>query len=192
MSKLEFLEEKLRWQEEKIKDLEDERDFLRGQLKNKGMIPDPANEDIKFRVDDSSSESSGSPGISDSSESDKAYKKAKKRRSTWTAKHFHARAQSPEEVITRYRKVLKTFQRVRTMTEAFNRHNVDRGTIAFTAAIAELAIVDPKMYESLAAMSTKETLAAFSKKCAAHINEETKNKIEDMKAKGQLLPIRWK
>ncbi|KAL7883292.1 hypothetical protein SRHO_G00009580 [Serrasalmus rhombeus] len=38
MSKCEFLEEKLRWQEQKIKDLEDERDFLRDQLRNKGII----------------------------------------------------------------------------------------------------------------------------------------------------------
>ncbi|XP_076866530.1 coiled-coil domain-containing protein 106-like [Brachyhypopomus gauderio] len=166
--------------------------FLGASSKTKVWRYDPVNKDIKVSVDDSSSESSSSPGISDSSESDKAYKKAKKKKKHMNkvAKHFHARAQSPEEVIIRYRKVLKTFQRVRTMTEAFNRHNVDRGTIAFTAAIAELAIVDPKAYESLAAMSTKETLAAFAKKCAAHINEETKNKIEDMKAKGQLLPIR--
>ncbi|KAL7835664.1 hypothetical protein SRHO_G00280110 [Serrasalmus rhombeus] len=142
---------------------------------------------------DSLSESSDSTGISDSSESDQPLRKAKKKMKHMdikVAKPAHARAQGPEEVIKRYRKVLKTFSKVRTMSEAFSRHNVDRGTIAFTAAIAELAVVDPNTYESLA--STKETLAAFAKKCAANITEETKNKIQDMKAKGQLLSIRWK
>ncbi|KAL7852847.1 hypothetical protein SRHO_G00186320 [Serrasalmus rhombeus] len=140
------------------------------------------------------SESSDSTGISDSSESDQPLRKAKKKKQHMAikvAKPAHARAQGPEEVIKRYRKVLKT-SKVRTMSEAFSRHNVDRGTIVFTAAIAELAIVDPNTYESLASTSTKETLAAFAKKCAPNITEETKNKIQDMKAKGQLLPIRWK
>ncbi|KAK9962346.1 hypothetical protein ABG768_007716 [Culter alburnus] len=50
----------------------------------------------------------------------------------------------PEEVISRYHQVLKTFRKVRTMSEAFHRHNVDRGTIAATAPIAELQIADPK------------------------------------------------
>ncbi|KAL7846623.1 hypothetical protein SRHO_G00216030 [Serrasalmus rhombeus] len=144
---------------------------------------------------DSLSESSDSTGISDSSESDQPLRKAKKKKKHMdikVAKPAHARAQGPEEVIKRYRKVLKTFSKVRTMSEAFSQHNVDRGTIAFTAAIAELAIVDPNTYESLASTSTKETLAAFAKKCAANITEETKNKIQDIKAKGQLLPIWWK
>ncbi|KAL7868284.1 hypothetical protein SRHO_G00096680 [Serrasalmus rhombeus] len=83
------------------------------------------------------------------------------------AKPTHARAQGPEEVIKRYRKLLKTFC---IMTEAFNCRNVDRATI-------DRAVVDPNTYERLASTSTKETLAAFAKQCAANITEQTKTKI---------------
>ncbi|KAL6466872.1 hypothetical protein MHYP_G00246760 [Metynnis hypsauchen] len=126
MSKCELLEEKLRWLEQKIKDLEDERDFLRDQLRNKGMLPEVMSEDTKANLGqaDSLSESSDSTGISDSSESDQPLRKAKKKKKHMdikVAKPAHARAQGPEQVIKRYRKVLKTFSKVRTMTEAFSR-----------------------------------------------------------------------
>ncbi|KAL7884856.1 hypothetical protein AOLI_G00076260 [Acnodon oligacanthus] len=95
--------------------------------------------------------------------------KKKKHMDIKVAKPAHVRG--PEEVIKKCHKVLKTFSKVSTMTEAFNRQNVDHGTIAFTAAIAELAIVDPNTYESLASTTAKEILAAFAKKCAANITE---------------------
>ncbi|ROJ34684.1 Coiled-coil domain-containing protein 106 [Anabarilius grahami] len=58
-------------------------------------------------------------------------------------------ARKPEEVVKRYKEVLKTFKNVRTMSTAFNRHGVDRGTIASTASIAELAIADPVFYQEI-------------------------------------------
>ncbi|KAL0194894.1 hypothetical protein M9458_008466, partial [Cirrhinus mrigala] len=62
-----------------------------------------------------------------------------------------------------YKKVLKTFSRVRTMTEAFRVNGVDRGTIKMTAPIAELHIVDPETYKGLKFDPANETLLSFSK-----------------------------
>lgn len=78
------------------------------------------------------------------------------------------------------------------MSEAFHRHNVDRGTIAATAPIAELQIADPKTYSTLVFDPAMETLLAFAKRCASSVNSEIKRSIEDLKARGHLLPILMK
>ncbi|KAL1258962.1 hypothetical protein QQF64_009539 [Cirrhinus molitorella] len=98
----------------------------------------------------------------------------------------------PGEVISHYNQVLKTFKKVRTMSEAFHRHNVDRGTIAATAPIAELQIAAPKTYSTLVFNPAMETLFAFAKRCASSVNPEIKRSIEDLKARGHLLPILMK
>lgn len=74
----------------------------------------------------------------------------------------------PTEVIHRYLKVLKTFSRVRTMTEAFRINNVDRGTIKMTAPIAELKIVDPETFNNLKFDPATETLLSFAEVCQPH------------------------
>ncbi len=73
------------------------------------------------------------------------------------------------------------------MSEAFHRHNVDRGTIAATAPIAEIQIADPKTYSTLVFDPAMETLLAFAKRCASSVNPEIKRSIEDLKARGHLL-----
>ncbi|KAI9527347.1 hypothetical protein NQZ68_031485 [Dissostichus eleginoides] len=79
---------------------------------------------------------------------------------------------------------------VRTMSEAFRINNVDRGTIKMTAPIAELKIVDPETLESLKFDPAIDTLLSFAKKCSTNVTADKKAKIEDMKAKGKLLPLR--
>lgn len=98
----------------------------------------------------------------------------------------------PAEVISRYKKVFKTFTKVRTMTEAFRIEGVNRGTVKMTAAIAELHIVDPVAFNTLKFDPATETLQSFAKRCAMHITPEKKSIIEDMKAKCQLLPLLMK
>ncbi|KAI9525051.1 hypothetical protein NQZ68_012561 [Dissostichus eleginoides] len=98
----------------------------------------------------------------------------------------------PAEVGHRYKKVLKTFGRVRTMSEAFRIYNVDRGTIKMTAPIAELKILDPDTFENLKFDPAIDTLLSFAKKCATNVTPDKKAKIEDMKAKGKLLPLLMK
>ncbi|XP_052429055.1 coiled-coil domain-containing protein 106-like [Carassius gibelio] len=204
ISKVEFLEAKIEWQEKMIKDLEQERNFLREQiLMGKKTSTQPKAVDLE------ESENSGdsahdnippsSPNISESSDSDVLMARQKTKH-TWPSasapvavpSRTHMRVKGPAEVIRRYKKVLKTFSRVRTMTEAFRANGVDRGTIKMTAPIAELHIVDPETYKSLRFDPANETLLSFSKKCATHISPEKKAIIEDMKSRGQLLPLLMK
>ncbi|KAI4799685.1 hypothetical protein KUCAC02_016750 [Chaenocephalus aceratus] len=95
---------------------------------------------------------------------------------------------APAEVVHRYKKVLKTSGRVRTMSEAFRVTNVDRGTITMTAPIAELKIVDPDTSETLKFDPAIDTLLSFAKKCAADATVDKKAQIEDMKPKARFLP----
>ncbi|XP_041917648.1 uncharacterized protein LOC121681786 isoform X2 [Alosa sapidissima] len=106
--RMEFLKEKLEWQEKRISELEKERDFLRQQLsgqrhetgrQSSKKHPTKAAETLPDDEDDSP---------------------------------FISSIRSPQKVIECYDQVLRTFRKVRTMTEAFHRHNIDRGTIVAT------------------------------------------------------------
>lgn len=44
----------------------------------------------------------------------------------------------------RYKKILATYQRVRSMSRAFQIHGVDRNTMASTSPIAELLLMAPE------------------------------------------------
>ncbi|KAL6465714.1 hypothetical protein MHYP_G00258470 [Metynnis hypsauchen] len=93
---LTFLKEKLEWQKKKIEELEEERDFLRGQL------------------------------------------------SALTV-------QTLSEIIHRYKSILKTLPKAKTMTRTFQKHAIDRNTVVSTSAIGELAIAAPEVYEEVLA-----------------------------------------
>ena len=96
---------------------------------------------------------------------------------------------TPREVITRYEEVLRSFRKVRTMSAAFNKRKVDRGTIVATAPIAELHAADPAIYGSLVFDPKTETMLGFARRCANLVTPEIKAKIEDLKARGLLLPV---
>lgn len=49
----------------------------------------------------------------------------------------------PDGVLIRYKKILATYQRVRSMSRTFQIHGVDRNTMASTSPIAELLLVAP-------------------------------------------------
>ncbi|XP_068188620.1 uncharacterized protein [Antennarius striatus] len=54
------------------------------------------------------------------------------------------RVKDPDGVLIRYKKILSTYQRVRSMSRAFQIHGVDRNTMASTSPIAELLLVAPE------------------------------------------------
>ncbi|KAJ0055263.1 hypothetical protein NL108_013575, partial [Boleophthalmus pectinirostris] len=54
------------------------------------------------------------------------------------------RVKDPDGVLIRYKKILTTYQRVRSMSRAFQIHGVDRNTMASTSPIAELLLVAPE------------------------------------------------
>lgn len=76
------------------------------------------------------------------------------------------------------------------MSKAFDKHRVDRNTVVSTAAIGEVAIAAPDLFKDLAdSAPRKETVLNFAKRFQAVIEGDLKEKVEGMKAEGELLPI---
>ncbi len=76
------------------------------------------------------------------------------------------------------------------MSKAFEKHKVDRNTVVSTASIGEVAIAAPGLFKDLTdSAPPKETLLNFAKSCQTVIEGDLKEKIEGMKAEGELLPI---
>ncbi|CAL9697553.1 unnamed protein product [Knipowitschia caucasica] len=102
------------------------------------------------------------------------------------------RASIPDEVVQRYRKVLKAYSKGRSLSASCAKVEVDRNTVVYNAPVAELAIAAPKKYEELKQLhSRKDKLGDFTKKCinAISSNSAIENKIKDLKKSGQLIPI---
>ena len=128
-------------------------------------------EDDAYSVSDkefSVSSSSPSPSSSSSSSSSekkkrkkkgkKPYKKAKKssKKSKKENKSSNEkndsctkRAQNPEDVIRRYKQVLKSFKIMRNVGKACEACGIDRLTINNNAPIAEVALAEPDEYSEL-------------------------------------------
>uniref|UniRef100_H3AFM1 Coiled-coil domain containing 106 n=1 Tax=Latimeria chalumnae TaxID=7897 RepID=H3AFM1_LATCH len=97
---------------------------------------------------------------------------------------------SEEQVVKRYKKALKLYQKYGSMAKAYGYLNVDRNTIVNTAPIAELFLADSNKFEQIGALKpSKETLRQFAARCADAIDESIKMKIDAMKEMGHLLPI---
>ncbi|XP_042349758.1 uncharacterized protein si:ch211-127n13.2 [Plectropomus leopardus] len=118
ISKVEFLEARIQWQEKIIKDLEQERNFLREQIMGKKRSSQPKvftleddNEDDDGNMDEDDVIPQSSPDISESSDSDVVIQRRKKRRTQPPASatvavpgKAHVRVKGPAEVISRYKK----------------------------------------------------------------------------------------
>lgn len=79
------------------------------------------------------------------------------------------------------------------MAEAFRKYSVDRNTIMQSAAITELAIAAPEIYEEINEKHGKgEKLSSIVQKCQDAIvtDEKIADKIQTMKTDGKLLPIK--
>lgn len=100
-------------------------------------------------------------------------------------------ARDPDEVVRRYRAVLKHYKKSKSFVCAYKAVGVDRNTIVSMAPIAELAITDPPKFEELASDFTqKEKLADFAKRCSVAISDpDIKQKIEQYKNALLLLPL---
>ncbi|XP_078787557.1 uncharacterized protein LOC144984058 [Oryzias latipes] len=226
------LTEKIQRQEELIKELSAEKDFLKEQLAK--HPPQASTNDIMLHgkqqktsqvqssssastsgsssdSSDSSCSNSSSDSSSESSSSDEEKKKKKKngkkkkgtpkkkkkrgksgkKRQIKARKHVR-RARVPDEVVERYRKVLKAFNKGQTLTAAFRKVGVDRNTVVCSAAVAELAIAAPQKYSELKQFQNpKKKLSDFTKACIDTIdaNSQIEDTIDTFKKSGQLLPL---
>uniref|UniRef100_A0A1A7ZEW2 Coiled-coil domain containing 106 n=1 Tax=Nothobranchius furzeri TaxID=105023 RepID=A0A1A7ZEW2_NOTFU len=200
-----FLKEKLEWQKMRIEELEGERDFLRSQLSSLSTQPkdEPLNDTFinnpSENLDSSSTSSSASSEWSSSSSPPKKQKRKFKNKHSKAKKYkkeekkFRQRVRTPSEIVQRYKSLLKTFPKMKTLSKAFQKHGIDRNRVVSTASVAELAIAAPLVYQELISNKPSgETVLHFAKRCEEEIqsNDEVKNKIESMKADGTLLPIR--
>lgn len=86
------------------------------------------------------------------------------------------------DAVPRYTSILKTFKKIGVMSKAFEKHKVNRNTVVSTASIGEV-------FSNLSDNAPpKETLLSFTKRCQSVNEGELKERIERMKAEGELLP----
>ncbi|CAJ1083096.1 coiled-coil domain-containing protein 106-like [Xyrichtys novacula] len=103
------------------------------------------------------------------------------------------RVKDPDGVLIRYKKILSTYQRVRSMSRAFQIHGVDRNTMASTSPIAELLLVaSEKVAEVGEFEASKEKLLDYARRCYKTMDEETHAKVQSMKKTHKLLPISYR
>ncbi|KAK5854750.1 hypothetical protein PBY51_004919 [Eleginops maclovinus] len=103
------------------------------------------------------------------------------------------RVKDPEGVMIRYNKILTTYQRVRSMSRAFQVHGVDRNTMASTSPIAELLLVAPEKVAEVGEFeASKEKLLDYARRCYKTMDEQTHTKVQAMKKTHKLLPISYR
>ncbi|XP_072226542.1 coiled-coil domain-containing protein 106-like [Leuresthes tenuis] len=103
------------------------------------------------------------------------------------------RVKDPDGVLIRYKKILSTYQRVRSMSRAFQIHGVDRNTMASTSPIAELLLVAPEKVTEVGEFeASKEKLLDYARRCYKTMDEETHSKVQGMKKTHKLLPISYR
>ncbi|XP_056439206.1 coiled-coil domain-containing protein 106-like [Gadus chalcogrammus] len=103
------------------------------------------------------------------------------------------RVKDADGVLMRYKKILTTYQKVRSMSRAFQIHGVDRNTMASTSPVAELLLVAPeKMAEVGEFEASKEKLLDYARRCYKTMDEATHTKVQSMKKSHELLPISYR
>nr|XP_057903158.1 coiled-coil domain-containing protein 106-like isoform X2 [Doryrhamphus excisus] len=103
------------------------------------------------------------------------------------------RVKDPDGVLIRYKKILTTYQRVRSMSRAFQIHGVDRNTMASTSPIAEVLLVAPEKMEEVGEFeASKEKLLDYARRCYKIMDEQTHAKVQTLKKTHKLLPISYR
>ncbi|KAM9782952.1 coiled-coil domain-containing protein 106-like [Neosynchiropus ocellatus] len=103
------------------------------------------------------------------------------------------RVKNPDDVLHRYKKILTTFQRVRSISRSLQIHSIDRNMLALTSPIAELLLVAPEKLAEVGEFdSSKEKLLEYARRCYASMDAPMHTKIKEMKNNNKLLPITYK
>ncbi len=77
------------------------------------------------------------------------------------------------------------------MTRAFMKVGVDRNTIALSAVVAEIQIIDPECYRSIPQFQPQQDkLFDFAQRCSEALTMRCKPQLSQQKKSGQLLPIK--
>ncbi|XP_063744118.1 uncharacterized protein LOC134867469 [Eleginops maclovinus] len=197
-----------RSQNKKLQKVIKERDALRKQLAylSKAAKEDSSEEDTASCSSNSSSMSqssscSSSSSSSDDDDDDKMRRKGKgkaKLRLTKNKKkmkkHHKAdvrkRARGPFEVIRRYKKVLKAYNRGLKLSAACAYAGVNELTVRSTASIAELATASPAEFTKLLEQAKQAKLKDVAVVCENYIKGDVQiqTKVGDLKSQCQLIP----
>ncbi|XP_073318753.1 uncharacterized protein [Pagrus major] len=203
-----LLKEEIRLLKEENRFLKEQRDFNREKALHTEVGHTTSKGQRKMRNGDSSDSS-------DSDDSDDSYKDRKRKKKKKHKKHgssdssdddwkkskskkpssFGKRVLSPEDVVHRYKAVLKVFRRNRSMTNTCEQLGVDRNTIAGTAVIADVIMAtEGEDFGELPLFKEKQTLANYAKLCKEFVdaNKPLQEKIEKMRKATELLPIKYK
>ncbi|XP_076783735.1 coiled-coil domain-containing protein 106 isoform X4 [Arvicanthis niloticus] len=204
------------WLQKRIEDLEEERDFLRCQLDkfissaridaedHCRMKPGPRRVDGDSRAgvggeaSDPESAASSFSGVSE--EGSASERKRQKPKGSTGRRRFgkpkareRQRVKDADGVLCRYKKILGTFQKLKSMSRAFEHHRVDRNTVALTTPIAELLIVAPEKLAEVGEFDpSKERLLEYSRRCFLALDDETLKKVQALKKSKLLLPITYR
>ncbi|XP_041830685.1 coiled-coil domain-containing protein 106-like [Melanotaenia boesemani] len=125
-----------------------------------------------------SSESSFSSSSEEEEQKKKKKKKAKKSKKH-LASHSRSRMTTTDGVIRRYKNALHIFNKYGSMKRAFAKINVDRNTIARTAAIAELAITFLDTFKELLPQDeANEKMSVFAERSLVDISGKGHHQAE--------------
>ncbi|KAG2467718.1 CC106 protein, partial [Polypterus senegalus] len=143
-------------------------------------------------MSDSSSKTSSSDGDRKKKRKKRKEMRIKRKKYGKKSKKMEAktcqRAQNPQQVVARYKKILRHFSKDGTMSAAFKHVGVDRNTVVVTAPIAELYIAAPVKYQELLKNhSSQVKLGVFATQCGAAILEDPakEDTIKTFKASGK-------
>lgn len=204
------------WLQKRIEDLEEERDFLRCQL-DKFISSARMDAEDHCRVkpgtrrvegdgrggaggEASDPESTASSLSGASEEGSNVERKRQKQKGGTGRRRFgkpkareRQRVKDADGVLCRYKKILGTFQKLKSMSRAFEHHRVDRNTVALTTPIAELLIVAPEKLAEVGEFDpSKERLLEYSRRCFLALDDETLKKVQALKKSKLLLPITYR
>ncbi|KAG8520562.1 Coiled-coil domain-containing protein 106 [Galemys pyrenaicus] len=204
------------WLQKRIEDLEEERDFLRCQLdKFISSARVDAEDHCRGKLgprrvegdgrggpggEASDPESAASSLSGASEEGSNGERKRQRQKGGAGRRRFgkpkareRQRVKDADGVLCRYKKILGTFQKLKSMSRAFEHHRVDRNTVALTTPIAELLIVAPEKLAEVGEFDpSKERLLEYSRRCFLALDDETLKKVQALKKSKLLLPITYR
>ncbi|XP_054043758.1 LOW QUALITY PROTEIN: coiled-coil domain-containing protein 106 [Rissa tridactyla] len=206
------------WLQKRIEDLEEERDFLRCQLDKfisgaRGGDGEGGRARPREGGGDTAGGTRGDPRPGEVTDNDSvasslgpsedggtAERRRHKPKSGVTRRRVgkartreRQRVKDADGVLSRYKKILPTFQKLKSMSRAFEHHRVDRNTVALTTPIAELLLVAPEKLAEVGEFDpSKERLLEYSRRCFLALDPDTLQKVQALKKSKLLLPITYR
>ncbi|KTG03275.1 hypothetical protein cypCar_00013500 [Cyprinus carpio] len=183
--------EKNSWLQKRIEDLEEERDFLRCQLDR--FIFTTKNQESNGMIGKDQEEEEVIEEEEYIAEEDYVEEEQVVTDDDGDETESNSSLKDPAGVLLRYNKILVTYQKLKSMSRAFQVHGVDRNTVASTTPIAEMLLVAPEKVSEVGEFdSSKEKLLDYARRCYKALDEDAHAKVQALKKNNLLLPISYR